>query len=399
MTVLPDSPSPVDHPMTREMTRSVTALVAEGKLQDDPAQEQAITAFNTLLHQLNTLPLSNKKSSLGWLFGKSPRQVNPSARGIYIWGSVGRGKSMLMDLFFELAPTNPPHTDSRKSQKKRVHFHSFMQDVHGRIHQWRQLQKTSKERSADPIPPLADALASEAKLLCFDEFAVTDVADAMILARLFTGLFERGVTVVATSNVMPDLLYKDGLNRSFFLPFIELAKTKMQVLELSSPTDYRMEKLINSDVYMVGNDSPARFDALWGHMTNGVLIAPATIEVVGRRTEFEFTSGGLVRTSFHELCERPLGAGDYLALADRFHTLFLERIPTLRHSDRNAVKRFIALVDTLYDKGRILIVQADAQPDELYKVEHGTEAFEFKRTISRLREMQSDDWLARKDDR
>ncbi len=183
-------------------------------------------------------------------------------------------------------------------------------------------------------------------------------------------------------NVAPDLLYKDGLNRSFFSPFIELIKTKMQVLELASPTDYRMEKLINSEVYMVGKDGSARFETLWAHMTNGISIAPAAIEVSGRRTEFEFASGGMVRASFSELCEKPLGAGDYLALAERFHTLFLENIPILNHSDRNAVKRFTALVDTLYDKGRVLIIHANAQPVDLYKVDHGTEAFEFQRTVS-----------------
>ncbi len=366
------------------MADAIGRKIAEGRLNADPAQAPAIALFDELLVQLSTPPLGNKKSALGWLFGKTPIVADSRPRGIYLWGGVGRGKSMLMDLFYDLAP---------EKLKRRVHFHAFMQDIHKRIHAWRQLQKSVKEKSADPIPPLAEALAKEVHLLCFDEFAVTDVADAMILARLFTGLFERGVTVVATSNVAPDLLYKDGLNRSFFLPFIELVKTRMEVSELSSSTDYRMKKLINGDTYMVGKNAPAKFNTLWESMTNGLTIAPAQIEVAGRATKFKQTSGGLLRASFAELCESPLGAGDYLALTDRFHTLFLEAVPIMEESDRNAAKRFIALVDTLYDKGLILIVEAAANPAKLYTTNHGTEAFEFQRTISRLREMQSNDWL------
>ena len=377
-------PAPPPQSPHGTMAQSIAALVADELLKDDPAQAPAIAALDGLLEALHAPSLGNKRSALGWLFGKSTKTPASTPRGIYLWGSVGRGKSMLMDMFFELAPTTP---------KKRVHFHGFMQDVHARIHQWRQLQKTSKDRSADPIPPLADALAKEVRLLCFDEFAVTDVADAMILARLFTGLFERGVSVVATSNVAPDLLYQHGLNRSFFLPFIGLLQTRMQVLELSSPTDYRMEMLINGDIFMVGDNAVFQFNRLWDEMTNGLVVAPAEIEVAGRRTEFQLACGGLVRTSFKDLCEQPLGAGDYLALAERFHTLFLEGVPVMEHADRNAVKRFIALVDTFYDAGRVLIVQAKARPSKLYTVEHGTEAFEFKRTVSRLREMQGDKWL------
>ena len=197
---------------------------------------------------------------------------------------------MLMDLFFELAPSGPG-----TGSKKRVHFHAFMQDVHARIHAWRQHMKTAKERSADPIPPLAEELAGEAQLLCFDEFAVTDVADAMLLARLFTGLFNHGVTVVATSNVVPDNLYLHGLNRSFFLPFIALVKTRMVVVELASDTDYRMEKLINGDVYMTGDDADQRFNSLWSDMTDGLLVEPAVIAVSGRETVFDLACGGLIR--------------------------------------------------------------------------------------------------------
>lgn len=364
------------------VSQQVQQRIDAGQLVADPAQAATIAALDGLLAQLHAPPLANKKSALGWLFGRKKAPA-PGLRGLYLWGGVGRGKSMLMDMFFALAPTEP---------RRRVHFHAFMQDVHGRIHTWRQAQKTAKDRSADPIPPLADALAHEAQLLCFDEFAVTDVADAMILARLFTGLFERGVTVVATSNVAPDLLYKDGLNRSFFLPFIELVKTRMDVIELVSETDHRMSILAGSPVYMVGADRHSRFDDLWHQMVGTSPVEPAVVERAGRKLAFEQTCGGLLRTDFARLCQRPLGAGDYLAITARFHTLFLEVVPVMEHGDRNAVKRFIALVDTLYEAGNRLIVEAEAPPDGLYPVEHGTEAFEFQRTISRLSEMQGVDW-------
>jgi len=229
--------------------------------------------------------------------------------------------------------------------------------------------------------------------LCFDEFAVTDVADAMILARLFTALFDHGVTVVATSNVRPSLLYKDGLNRSFFLPFIALVEKRLQVVELASERDYRMARLSNSDAYMIGPDAVDRFDALWRSVTNDITVEAAVIEVKGRELSFDQSAGGLVRTTFDALCGKALGAGDYLALVKRFHTVFLESVPVLDHAGRNEAKRFITLVDTLYDAGCILLVQAEASADALYPVAHGTEAFEFARTVSRLQEMQSTQWL------
>ena len=367
------------------LCEAVAAKVTVGELFEDPAQAQVITALDSVLTQLHAPKLANKGSALGWLFGNTQKPP-PGPRGVYMWGGVGRGKSMLMDLFFNLAETKP---------KRRVHFHAFMQDVHSRIHAWRQEQNTASERSADPIPPLAKVLAAEAKLLCFDEFAVTDVADAMILARLFTSMLEHGVTVVATSNIQPDRLYKDGLNRSFFLPFIDLVKEKMQVMELTSPTDYRMEKLINGDVYMTGGDRANALDTLWHEMTNGQPVEPSTLKVAGRELTFEQTSGGLLRTSFAALCEKPLGAADYLAISAMFRTIFLEDIPVMDYSSRNAAKRFITLIDTLYDTGRILIASAEDRSSKLYPVGHGTEAFEFERTVSRLREMQGDDWLNR----
>ncbi|MEM1040002.1 MAG: cell division protein ZapE [Pseudomonadota bacterium] len=367
------------------VAEAVAALVREGTLKSDPAQRETIATLDGVLSDLAKPPLANKKSSLGWLFARKGVAVSDtSVRGAYIWGGVGRGKTMLMDLFFDLAPVD---------LKRRVHFHAFMQDVHSRIHVWRQQQRSAKARSADPIPPLAADLAKQARLLCFDEFAVSDVADAMILARLFTALFDHGVTVIATSNVRPDLLYKDGLNRSFFLPFIALVKERLQVVELASDRDYRMARLANADAYMVGLDSHGRFHQLWGDLTGDITVEAATLDVKGRHLTFEQSAGGLLRTSFDVLCGRALGAGDYLAVAARFHTVFLEGVPIMDHARRNEAKRFITLVDTLYDAGRIVIIQAEAAADALYPVAHGTEAFEFARTISRLQEMQSVQWL------
>jgi len=368
------------------LAEQVADLINSGSLNHDPAQAQAIAQLDVLLDKLSRPRLGNKQSALGWMFGKKPAR-DDVPRGVYMWGGVGRGKSMLMDMFYNTATTEP---------RRRVHFHAFMQEVHGRIHIWRQAQKTAPERSADPIPPLAEELAKEARLLCFDEFAVNDVADAMLLARLFTRLFENGVTVVATSNVDPDLLYKDGLNRSFFLPFIELVKTKMGVLRLDGAVDHRMEKIINSDVYFI-NDNPG-FEALWDQMVGDKDISPIVLELKGREVSVEKAAGGVARIHFDDLCRKPLGAGDYLALAERFHTLFLQGLPVMEIADRNAAKRFINFIDAWYDRGRVLIVEAQAGPAKLYPVDHGTEAFEFDRTVSRLREMQGDDWLSSRDD-
>ena len=224
---LPSSQSPMEasgEPGQHRLAREIAAAINQGQLKTDPAQQLAITQLDLILNQLHAPKLGNKKSALGWLFGKKPRVSDNSVRGLYLWGGVGRGKTMLMDRFFDLAPSS-----NGAAPKRRVHFHAFMLDVHARIHAWRQQQKSAKERSADPILPLAEELARESQLLCFDEFAVTDVADAMLLGRLFTDLFSHGVTVVATSNVAPDLLYKDGLNRSFFLPFIALVKGRIVV--------------------------------------------------------------------------------------------------------------------------------------------------------------------------
>lgn len=373
-----------DSPASR-LRDAVAARIDSGELQTDPAQQETISALDTLLNELGARPVASKKSSLGWLFGRNKPLDSQTPKGLYVWGGVGRGKTMLMDLFFDLAPVD---------DKRRIHFHGFMQDVHARIHAFRQNAKKSKQQDADPIPPVATDLAKQARLLCFDEFAVSDVADAMILARLFTQLMENGVVVVATSNVEPDLLYKNGLNRSWFLPFVDLIKSRMNVLHLASETDYRMEMLINSDIYMTGDDRHLRFNQLWETMLKGTSMDQTLIEVAGRTLSFDQTSGAIVRTSFEALCQNPLGAGDYLAIANHFRTIFLESVPIMDESDKNAAKRFIALIDTLYDAKRVLIVEAEGRPSEIYPIKYGTEAFEFDRTISRLREMQSDEWLA-----
>ena len=368
------------------LRETIDARIAAGDLVADPSQDEAIAALDAILVHLSRPPVANKGSALGWLFGNKPKAQSPDRpRGLYMFGGVGRGKTMLMDTAFALAEGLP-----RATPRRRAHFHAFMADVHGRIHRWRQ----EHENGGDPIPRVAGQIAREAKLLAFDEFAVTDAADAMILARLFTELFQRGVTVIATSNVAPDNLYRNGLNRSFFAPFIEILKTRMTVVHLASHTDHRMSKLADGERYLVRQ--PDRFDALWHDMTGEAGEEEASLKVAGRELVLKRTCGGQLRTSFDRLCRKPLGASDYLAICARFRAVFLEGVPVLHDADRNAAKRFIALIDTLYDTRRVLIVDADAQPSELLKIGSGTEAFEFARTVSRLQEMQAADW-ARED--
>ena len=359
------------------------ARIAAGELHDDPAQAEAIEALDGLLDQLRAPPLANKKSSLGWLFGTSKPVAEDRSGGLYLWGGVGRGKSMLMDTFFDLAP---------EKGKNRIHFHAFMRDVHAAIHDWRQDNAKAVRKGADPIMPLAEDMARRWSLLCFDEFAVTDVADAMILSRLFTALMQHGMVVVATSNVEPDRLYANGLNRSWFVPFIDLVKERMQVIHLASETDHRMAHLSSGERYFTGSDGRSAIETLWQRMAQGVAESAADVEVAGRVLHFPQTAGGMVWATFASLCETPLGASDYLALAERFHTLFLVDVPQMQLSDRNAAKRFIALIDTWYDQGRILCIHAAVPPAELYTATSGTEAFEFARTVSRLQEMQSASW-------
>lgn len=368
------------------VVEKLNALTAKGELQPDAAQMAVARQFDRVLSDLKTRKPAKKSSALGWLFARKTSKVDV-VEGLYVFGSVGRGKTMLMDMFYEMAPVNA---------KRRCHFHEFMADVHNRVHAYRQKLKNGEVKDPDPIPPVAAELLAEAELLCFDEFSVTDIADAMILGRLFTELFANGCVLVTTSNVIPDNLYKDGLNRSLFLPFIEILKRHVHVITLDSPTDYRMEKLVSLPVYVtpLGSEAERKIDDAWHHATAGKVIAPATIEHKGRVIEVPLASDHVARFSFKDLCTKPLGASDFLAIAKRYQTVFVTDIPLLSASKRNETKRFIILVDTLYDNAVRLFASAAAMPEELLVERRGTEGFEFDRTVSRLFEMRSQDYLA-----
>ncbi|MGA0597763.1 cell division protein ZapE [Enterovirga sp. CN4-39] len=360
------------------------SLVSSGSIESDPAQREVVRALDRLSATLNSRRLARKSSSLGWLFGQ---KAEPLPRGLYLWGSVGRGKTMLMDLFYE-SLTIPA--------KRRTHFHAYMAEVHARIHDWRQKLKRGEVEGDDPIRPVAAALAKEAWVLCFDEFAVTDIADAMILSRLFKAMFEAGIVVVATSNVPPADLYRDGLNRALFLPFISLVEERMAVRELASRTDFRMEKIGETPVYFTPADerSRAELDGLFARLTGGVRPKPATLTVQGHPVEVPAQAMGVARFDFADLCRRPLGAADYIAIARAYHTVLVDGIPQLSWEQRNEAKRFINLIDVLYERHVKLFASAAVEPDELFGGESGTEAFEFARTASRLHEMRSRDYLA-----
>lgn len=366
-----------------EQLRSMTDA---GTLQADKAQMAVAGQLDRILQDMKQRRPAAKKSALGWMFAQKRKPLQP-VRGLYVHGSVGRGKTMLMDLFFKLAPVE---------KKRRAHFHEFMADVHARIHAHRIKLKNGETRQADPVPPVAAALREEAELLCFDEFTVTDIADAMILARLFTELFARGCTLVATSNVEPGNLYRDGLNRGLFLPFIALLQRHVEVTTLDSPTDYRLEKLESLPVYVapLGPEADRLIDRAWKRMTEGRPEVPTEIEMKGRVVPVPRAVGRVARFTFGDLCERPLGASDYLEIAKRFDVVFVDHIPHLGPAKRNETKRFIILVDTLYDASVRLFASAAAMPEALLTEKKGTEGFEFDRTVSRLFEMRSADYLA-----
>ncbi|HVW72389.1 MAG TPA: cell division protein ZapE [Rhizomicrobium sp.] len=344
--------------------------LARGELKADDAQTNAVRRLSALAASLGEkrgFPLFRKSS--------------PPPKGLYIWGDVGRGKTLLMDFFFAAAPVN---------RKRRAHFNRFMVDVHARIHAERQ-----RAGSSDPIPVVAHALAEEAQLLCFDEFQVTDVADAMILGRLFDHLFQEGVVIVATSNTPPDRLYEGGLNRQLFLPFIEEIKRRLEVVELNGPTDYRMQRIAGINVYMtpLSPAADAAMDQAWRRLTDCAHGKPETLMVLGRKLVAPQAVRGVARFSFNELCDRPLAAADYLAIAQAFHTLLIDHIPVMTDNMHNVARRFTLLIDTLYDEGVKLICSAAAPPDRLYPTGIASDAFH--RTASRLAEMQSEDYLKR----
>ena len=360
------------------VTRAWRARVERGALTHDPAQARLAAALDRVLEQSQGERLSSKSSALGWLFG-AKKPDTPAPRGLYIHGGVGRGKSMLMDLFFSLAPHR---------RKRRVHFHAFMGDVHGRIHEYRQSDHSEGD---DPIPPVAEDIAETARLLCFDEFAVTDVADAMILSRLFTELFRHGVTVVATSNVAPRDLYRDGLNRGSFMKFVDLVEERMEVFALDTDTDYRRAKLAGQPVWFATGDPG--FDALWNRLRDGTDEEPTTIAVKGRRIEIARTANGMARVSFAELVRQGAGRA---GLPCRFRPL-PHPVPRSRaEAGTRQPQRGQALHRA---RGRAL--RGPPPPGRggrrrarraLRRATHGTEAFEFARTVSRLVEMRGEDW-------
>jgi cell division protein ZapE len=367
--------------MKADLTEQYRALLASGEIEADPHQEQIVRRLAELSERLADYDASNRKTGISSWFSK-PADM---PRGLYLHGGVGRGKTMLMDLFFEHAPIAP---------KLRIHFHEFMQDVHSKVHHFRQSQTKGYVGTADPVPAVADDVARRARLLCFDEFQVSDITDAMILGRLFTALFERGVVTVATSNRHPDTLYENGLNRALFLPFIAMLKDRMGVAALDGQTDYRLERMDGMALYYtpLGEAAETRMQEAWLRLTSQTGGEPLDLEVKGRTITVPQTARGVARIRFEELCERPLGAADYLKLARTFHTLLLDAIPKLGPEKRNEARRFINLVDTLYNARVKLIASAAAAPDDIYVAGDGS--FEFARTVSRLFEMQSAGYMA-----
>ena len=341
--------------------------------QSDPAQLRAVERL--------------QKCEDEWIAYKEIRSNNlkkklfkPTLpRGLYLWGGVGRGKSFLMDCFYAASPLE---------KKIRIHFHEFMREVHRELHELSGL--------SDPLDELSKRIAKRYRLICFDEFHINDIADAMILGRLFTALFELGVVVDATSNVVPERLYENGLNRALFVPFIHLLEERMEVIELVSRTDFRLEKLSHEPVYHVPNDEKAKraLDRAFKPLTGVERGRPGVVEVLGRKVNVPERASGVARFRFADLCELPLGATDYLELAREFHTLMIDDIPVMDESKRNEAKRFINLIDALYDRHVKLLASAAAEPNGLYTAKSGHEAFQFDRTVSRLIEMRSTEYLA-----
>jgi len=371
--------APTATPLT--LAARYRGLIAAGEIERDGAQQSLVAKLNGLEAELSSRHLGRKSA---FLFGRRPPRA---PKGLYIFGEVGRCKTLLMDLFFASSPL---------PRKRRVHFHEFMLDVHARVHDWRQKLKRGLVRGDDPIAAVASGLAQEADLLCFDEFSVTDIADAMILARLFTALFGAGIVVVATSNTAPDDLYAGGLNRALFVPFIALLKDHVEVVRLAARTDFRLEKLGRAPVWHVPADAAAAaaLDQAWRALTGGAAGQAQALTVQGHRMAVPRAARGVARFGFADICEAPLGPADYLKLAREFHTLMIDAIPVMGRDRRNAATRFITLIDTLYDRAVKLVASAEAEPAELYAASEGFEAQAFKRTASRLMEMRSPDYLA-----
>jgi cell division protein ZapE len=354
--------------------------VQDGDLNPDPAQEALAEKLQNLYQILEDY--QPPSDSVGWKqrFGLTYKQTK-SVKGIYIFGDVGRGKSMLMDLFFETVPFE---------RKRRVHFHSFLQDIHARFNAFR----AKNPGGGDPIPDVAKSIADETWLLCFDELQVVNIVDAMILGRLFEGLFERDVIILATSNRPPKGLYKDGLQREKFIPFIDLITRHLDVFQLGAARDYRLERMLSMRVYRhpLGPEVNKEIDHYFLKLTQGYIIAAEKIVVKGRIIEIPLVAGGVGRIKFEKLCAEALGPADYLEIARRYHTLILEEIPRMGEALKNEAQRFITLIDALYENKVNLICSADAPPKELYILGEGV--FEFERLVSRLMEMQSEKYLS-----
>jgi len=346
--------------------------VAAGRLRPDPAQRAVLPLLEAIRARIETPP---KRGPLAGLFGRKGAGDGP--KGLYLWGGVGRGKSMLMDMM--AAATEAPGVE-------RVHFHAFMQGVHRGMHAARARGVT------DALAPVADDLVARVRLFCLDEMQIIDITDAMVVGRLFQRLFDAGVIVVTTSNRPPEDLYKDGLNRGVFLPFIDLIRARMEVIELESPTDYRQHRLTGAQVWFAPSDGSARaaIGAIWADLTGGAAGGPMVLRVNGRDVQLDQVANGVVRASFWDLCGRPLGPADYLAIAGAVRVVLLEDIPRMSAANYNEAKRFVTLIDALYE-GRVrLVASAADDPERLYL--EGVGSFEFERTASRLREMQAADW-------
>jgi cell division protein ZapE len=358
--------------MRQTLTEIYDARVAAGTLRPDPAQHAVLPGLEAIRVWLEDHATRPKAG----LFGRFSRPPVPP-KGLYLWGGVGRGKSMLMDLFAVSVDI---------TAKRRVHFHAFMQEVHRGMHEAR------KKGVDDALAPVAANVTADVRLLCFDEMQITDITDAMIVGRLFEMLLADGVVIVTTSNRPPEVLYKDGLNRALFLPFIALLRARLEVVELESPTDYRQHRLAGAQVYFTpaGHAAKAAISAIWTDLTGGGPAVGLALAVNGRTVDLPAFANGVARASFWDLCARPLGPADYLAIAAAVRVLILEDVPQLSSSNYNEAKRFVTLIDALYE-GRVrLICSAADVPERLYI--EGAGSFEFERTASRLREMQAADW-------
>ncbi len=360
---------------------------AAGEIHADPVQERIVLRLQAVHDQLTAMAAHPARPGLlaRWGLGRAPKPVS-GPHGLYIWGPVGRGKSMLMDLFFADAPV---------ARKRRVHFHEFMLEVQERLHRRREkLAAEGAPPEADTIVPIAREIAAETRLLCFDEFQVTNIADAMILARLFETLFDQGMTVIATSNRRPDDLYKDGLQRDRFLPFIDLVKQRLEVLELGGDQDYRMNRLRNFDAYLtpLGAWASAKLDEAFRALAAGADGEPRVLRTQGRDVEIPRAAPGVAMAHYLDWCAKPMGAADFLCIAENFHTVIMADIPKMGPDSQDKAARFVTMIDELYEKKVKFICSAAMAPAGLYV--DGDGSFEFQRTVSRLMEMQSPEYLA-----